>query len=151
MYNAFHEGENKMKQGFFAGRVGADAEVTYTPTGIAIAKFSIAVDNGKDKNGGSKPATWVRCAIWRERAEKLAPYIKKGNIVVVSGDVEARAWLDKNSGEARCALECNVNQFTFGGGNNKSERTQDDGFDQAPAQPQQPQGASPITDEDIPF
>src|SRR5579864_8637586 len=104
-----------MKIGIFVGRVGADAELTYTPNGIPVAKFSIAIDNGKDKEGEKKNATWVKCAIWRDRAEKLAPYIKKGNMVAVQGDVEARAWIDKQSGDARCSLELNVDKFTFAG------------------------------------
>src|ERR1039458_6730152 len=116
-----------MKQIFVVGRVGSDCEVTYTPNGLAVAKFSIAVDNGKDKDGGRKAATWFKANIWRERGEKLAPHIKKGNVVAVSGDVDARAWTDKNSGEARCQMEINVNQFTFGGGKNESA-------DEAPAQ-----------------
>ena len=138
-----------MKQIFVVGRVGNDAEVTYTPNGLAVAKFSIAVDNGKDKDGNRKAATWVKCAIWRERGEKLAPHIKKGSVVAVSGDVDARAWTDKNSGEARCQMEINVNQFTFGGGKT-------DSGDEAPAQAAatskaQDRASQPIDSEDIPF
>lgn len=137
-----------MKIGIFVGRVGGDAELTYTPTGIPVAKFSIAIDNGKDKEGEKKNATWVRCAIWRERAEKLAPHIKKGNMVAVEGEVEARAWIDKQSGEARCSLEVNVDRFTFAG----SARSNDE--QSAPAarpQAAQQNNSGPITDEDIPF
>src|SRR6266571_5106698 len=104
-----------MKQGFFVGRVGGDAELTYTPQGIAVTKFSLAIDNGKDKEGEKKQATWVKAVIWRERGEKLAPHIKKGIVVAVSGDIDARAWIDKNSGDARCQIEMNVDKFTFGG------------------------------------
>ena len=143
-----------MKLGMFVGRVGGDAELTYTSQGIAVAKFSIAIDNGKDKEGVKKSATWIRCAIWRERGEKLAPHIKKGNIVAVTGDIEARAWIDKQSGDARCALEVNVDKFTFVG----SSRSNDNGGNSEPAQEsttyRQPAPAapgSPITDEDISF
>ena len=138
-----------MKQIFVVGRVGQNAEVTYTPNGIAVAKFSIAVDNGKDKDGNRKPATWLKANIWRERAEKLAPYILKGGIVAVSGDVDCRAWTDKNSGEARCQMEINVNQFTFGGGKNDSG---DEAPAQAAATPKaQDRASQPIDDLDIPF
>ena len=147
-----------MKQIFVVGRVGNDAEVTYTPNGLAVAKFSIAVDNGKDKDGNKKAATWMKCAIWRERGEKLAPHIKKGGVVAVSGDVDARAWTDKNSGEARCQMEINVNQFTFGGG--KTDSGEDGG---SPGQQEgraqqttaalkaQDRASQPIDDTDIPF
>lgn len=137
-----------MKQGFFVGRVGGDAETTYTPQGIAVTKFSLAIDNGKDKEGEKRDATWVKCAIWRERGEKLAPHIKKGIVVAVTGDIDARAWIDKQSGDARCQMEMNVNQFTFGGspaaGGDRSEP-------QTPAPRQSAATPGPITDEDIPF
>ena len=138
-----------MKQIFVVGRVGNDAEVTYTQSGIPVAKFSIAVDNGKDKEGERKAATWFKANLWRERAEKLAQYIKKGSVVAVSGDVECRAWIDKNSGEARCQMEINVNQFTFGGGKNDSAEAPKP---QAVAAPPA-QSAAPIADDgdDIPF
>ncbi len=133
------------------GRIGKDAELTYTPQGIAVAKFSIAVDNGKDKEGEKRKATWFNCAIWRDRAEKLSPYIKKGNVAAVSGDVDARCWINKNNGEAQCSLEVNVDKFTFGGSSERSEQP-------APATPPARQdaaaqaiGSSTITVEDFPF
>jgi single-strand DNA-binding protein len=138
-----------MKQGFFVGRVGGDAEVTYTPQGIAVAKFSLAIDNGKDKEGQRRSATWIKCAIWRDRAEKLAPYIKKGIVVAVSGDIEARCWNDKQSNEARCQIEVNVNNFTFGGS------PAGEGGESAPEQAPRPEARqrakAPINDSDIPF
>ncbi len=139
-----------MKQVFVVGRVGGDAEVSYTQNGIAVAKFSIAVDNGKDKEGERKPATWFKANLWRERAEKLAPFIKKGGIVAVSGDVDCRAWTDKQSGEARCQMEINVNQFTFGGG--KNDAAGEAPQQAAPKAAVPSQSTAPITDdESIPF
>jgi single-strand DNA-binding protein len=138
-----------MRQGFFVGRVGNDAEITYTLQGIAVTKFSLAIDNGKDKEGEKRAATWIKCAIWRDRAEKLGPYIKKGIVVAVSGDVDARAWSDKNSGEARCQMEVNVNQFTFGG--SKSDSSEAEAPAVKPAGAGSNASASIITDEDIPF
>lgn len=145
-----------MKQLFAVGRVGNDAEVTYTPDGTAVAKFSVAIDNGKGKNGERKDATWIKCALWRERAEKLAPYIKKGIVVAVSGDVTARAWNDKNTNEARCQMEVNVNNFTFGGspsGDRSESESAEDATPAAAPKPHRPapRTAAPITDEDIPF
>jgi len=140
-----------MKQAFFVGRVGGDAEVTYTPQGIAVAKFSLAIDNGKDKEGERRNATWVKCTIWRERAEKLAPYIKKGIVVAVSGDVDARAWVDKQSGDARCQMEVNVNNFTFGGSKSEDNDAPAQRPAQAAAPAASPSSSSPIDDSDIPF
>ncbi len=138
-----------MKLGIFVGRVGGDAELTYTPTGIAVAKFSIAIDNGKDKEGEKKNATWVKATIWRERAEKLAPHIKKGNMVAVAGDIEVRAWNDKNSGEARCSLEVTVDKFDFAGSSAKGNSDEQQAPAARPQAAQQNDG--PIDDSDIPF
>lgn len=138
--------ENHVKQGFFVGRVGGDAETTYTPQGVAVTKFSMAIDNGKDSEGEKREATWIKAVIWRERGEKLQPHIKKGIVVAVSGDISCRAWNDKNNQEARCQMEVNVDKFTFGGSSN-GERTES-----APTQrPQSAPAAAPISDEDIPF
>ena len=135
-----------MKQVFIVGRLGGDGELTYTPQGVAVCKFSIAVDNGKDKEGERRKSTWFRCAIWRDRAEKLAPYIKKGNVAAVSGDVDARCWINKNNGEAQCSLEVNVDKFTFGGSSDRSEQS-------APATPpsQHTAPAQTTDDDSIPF
>ena len=132
-----------MRQGFFVGRVGGDAELKYTPQGLAVTTFSLAIDNGKDKEGEKRAATWIRCTIWRERGEKLAPHIKKGICVAVEGEIEARCWNDKQGGEARCQLEVNVDKFTFGGGSGESS-------ERRPAEPPA-RWTTPIDDSDIPF
>ncbi len=130
-----------MKNGSFAGYVGKDAELNYTPTGTAACKFSIAVNRGKSKQDGEelKPL-WVNCVIWAKRGESLAPHIKKGTFAVVSGEIDIREYTDK-SGTARWSLDVNVQSFTFGG--TRGENTS------APAKPAS--GASPIDSEDIPF
>ena len=133
-----------------AGRVGADAELNYTKSGMAVASFSLAIDNGKGKDGEKKAPLWAKCVLWDKRAESLSKYITKGSVVVVSGPVSSEAWISKQDGTAQGKVVVTVNQFTFGGGSNASEASEPQ--QQRAAAPQsQPQGASPITDEDIPF
>jgi single-strand DNA-binding protein len=126
-----------MNNCIFAGRCGQDAELRTTPEGKAVAQFSIAVDTGKTKQGEKRPPLWVRASIWERRAESLAPHIKKGNVVIVSGPVRLEEWKDKD-GEHRSQIAVTVLQFTFGGSPNKTG--------DAPES-----STGPITDEDIPF
>jgi len=140
--------EDYMNNSVFAGRVGNDAELTYTKDGKAVASFSVAVDNGKDREGEKRKPTWVKAVLWEKRAEALAPHIKKGSMVVVSGRVSSEAWISKQSGDVESKIVITVNDFTFGG----SPKSNDESS--APAQAARPVQAAapiPIDDSDIPF
>lgn len=133
-----------MRTGHFAGRLGKDAELKYTQQGKAICNFSLAVDAGW---GDNKKTLWVDCAIWEERATKLAPFLTKGKFVAVQGEVDVRCWISKNTGEAGCSLGCTVRQLTLGPGGERNENSSGSGS----SGPQEPQAAQPISDDDIPF
>ena len=84
-----------------AGNIGKDAEVRSTPNGDRVAGWSVAVNEGKDRT------TWFSCSLWGDRAEKLAPFIRKGDRIAVSGSVSARAH------DGKAYLEVRVSQVTF--------------------------------------
>lgn len=86
--------------------------------GDKVLNFSIAVDNGKDKQGEKREPTWFDCALWGKRAESLAPYITKGSKLVVSGRPGAR------SHENKAYLQVTVNELSFMGGG--ADRSDDD-------------------------
>ena len=136
-----------MRQASFAGYVGKDAELTYTQSGTAVAKFSIAANRGK-KDGEDVKPLWINCAVWAKRGESLAPHIKKGIFAVVAGEIDIRDYTDK-SGAQRYSIDLNVQSFTFGG----SKNSDGSGEQQSAPRPQAavPNGASPIDDTDIPF
>lgn len=87
--------------------------------GDKVLNFSLAVDNGKDKRGEKRDATWYDCALWGKRAEALAPYISKGSKLAVSGRPSARA----HDGKAYLGLT--VNELTFMGGGAERGATQE--------------------------
>lgn len=104
-----------------AGNVGNVKDIKDV-NGDKVLNFSIAVDNGKDKNGEKRDATWFDCALWGKRAESLAPYISKGSKLAVSGRPSARA----HDGKAYLGLT--VNELTFmGGGAERGEAKSDTG------------------------
>lgn len=99
------------------GRVGNDAELRFTPSGSAVASFSLASNETWKDGSGQKQerTTWHRCTLWGKVAEALAEHVTKGKMLLVEGAVTARAYTDK-SGEAKASLEVKVDQLRFAGG-----------------------------------
>lgn len=82
-----------------AGRLGRDPEMSYTPQGKAVTKFSMAVNQGQDK-----PAMWLNVVTWEQLAEKVNEKFRKGNEVFIQGKLTMRTYDDKN-GEKRTAFD----------------------------------------------
>lgn len=134
-----------MNIGHFAGRAGQDAEIRYTPGGKAVASFSIAIDQGKNTQNEKRPPLWVKATLWEKKAEALAQYIHKGDMVIVAGPVSIEQWTTQNN-EQRAQIVVTVRDFTFGGSAKGS-----DGGEQRPSVAQPPAFPAPISDDDIPF
>lgn len=87
------------------GRAGQDAEVRFTPNGVASTTFSVAdTPRKKDESGqwvDAGPTLWQRVQVWGPEAEKAAEEVRKGALVTVSGRVKAEEWTDKQTGELR--------------------------------------------------
>jgi len=102
-----------------AGNVGKDAVLRRTQSGEPVLGFSVAVDQGKNKNGTKHDSVWVSCSVWGKRAESLERYITKGTKIVVTG----RPGVDVYEGRGQ--LKLSVNELTFMGGG--SDAGQGDG------------------------
>lgn len=99
------------------GNVGRDAEMRYTPSGVPVTSFSIAVNRRWNNASGEQQekTTWFRVTCWRKLAETAAQYVKKGKLLLVEGEVEAAAYTDRD-GSARGTLELTATTFKFLGG-----------------------------------
>lgn len=96
------------------GNAGADAEMRYTPSGVPVTTFSVATSRRvKDQD----ITTWHRVTCWNKLAEVTGEYVHRGDRVLVTGIVEARAFLDKRTREPRAALEVTASNVRFLGGN----------------------------------
>lgn len=130
-----------------AGNVSQDAEVRRTPNGDAMAQWSVASNQGKDK-----PAIFLRCALWGKRAESALPnYLTKGTPVTVMGLLSQNKYTDKN-GQEKVSYEVKVQEIVLQGGRRKeSPAPQQRQAPQrsAPAKPQAHDGFSDM--EDCPF
>ena len=102
------------QQTLIVGRVGREAEMRYTPGGIPVTNFSVAVDRRwTDASGqAQEKVTWFRIVCWRKLAEVTAQYVKKGQRVLVAGDIEASAWTDRD-GTPRASLELTAERVRF--------------------------------------
>jgi single-strand DNA-binding protein len=100
----------------FTGNLGRDCETRYIPKGDAVTGFSVGVTSGY---GDKAVTTWVNCNIWGKRGESLAPYLKKGQQVAISGELTNRPYTDKE-GAQKYSLEVRVNDLTLVGGRSTS-------------------------------
>ena len=88
------------------GNLGRDPELNYTPNGVAIAKFSLAVNRfSKSPSGERQEETeWFNIVAWRQLAETCANYLHKGQKIYIEGRLASRKYTDKN-GVERTAVE----------------------------------------------
>lgn len=80
------------------GRVGREPETRFTSSGAQVTNFSVATTRKwKDSSGNKKEeTTWYSVVAWRQLAEIVQKYIKKGDLVLVTGTMQMREWEDKS-------------------------------------------------------
>lgn len=74
------------------GRLTKDPELKYTPNGVAVANFTVAVNRPFSNQSGEREADFINCVVWRKPAENLANYMSKGSLVGVDGRVQTRSF-----------------------------------------------------------
>lgn len=105
-----------------SGRIGRDAEVRNV-SDQQVANFSVAENIGF---GDAKKAQWWSCALWGNRAAKLAPYLTKGSAVTVCGEVTVREY-DGKDGVRKWELSCRVLDVALqGSGQSRSDTAEGD-------------------------
>ncbi|HER5241509.1 TPA: single-stranded DNA-binding protein, partial [Streptococcus pyogenes MGAS10006] len=72
------------------GRMTKDAELRYTPSQVAVATFTLAVNRTFKSQNGEREADFINCVIWRQPAENLANWAKKGALIGVTGRIQTR-------------------------------------------------------------
>ena len=81
------KGKDKMNQAILMGRITKDVECKYTQGGMAVARFTVAVDRGKDKDGNDRGADFITCVAFGRTAENLEKFSGKGLRVAVTGSI----------------------------------------------------------------
>lgn len=93
------------------GRLTNDVELKQTQSGVSVCSFSIAV-NRKTAKDQEQKADFVKCTAWRQTAEFISRYFKKGSSICVTGSIQTRTWKD-NNGYARESVEVLVDEAMF--------------------------------------
>lgn len=143
------------------GRLTRDPELKYTGNNVAVASFSLAVNrNFKDANG-ERETDFINCVIWRQQAENLANWAKKGALIGITGRIQTRSY-ENQQGQRVYVTEVVAENFQMlesravrEGGNANG------GYNQQPQQqaPNNSRGGAPfgnsnpmdIQDSDLPF
>lgn len=99
-------------QAILAGRLTADPELKTTQSGISVTQFTIAVNRPKRKDDNTDTSDFISCVAWKERAELVAKYFRKGSAIMVIGQIQTRTWTDNNN-QKRYATEVLVDNIRF--------------------------------------
>ena len=92
------------------GRFTKDPELRSTPQSVSVCNFRLAVTRNY-KNGGNYESDFIDCVAWRNTAEFVSKYFKKGNLVCVEGSLQSRNW--EQDGQKRTAVEVMVDNTYF--------------------------------------
>lgn len=102
------------------GRLTRDPELRSTPQGVSTCSFSLAVDRNFVREGEERKADFINCVAWRQTAEFISKYFKKGNMVALEGSIQTRSW-DDQDGKKHYVTEVIVSQVYFAEGKRESE------------------------------
>ncbi|MDG6161791.1 single-stranded DNA-binding protein [Lactococcus formosensis] len=130
------------------GRVVRDPELRYTPQNTAVATFTLAVNRRFKNARGEREADLINCVIWRQPAENLANWAKKGTLVGITGSIQVRNYENKE-GQRVYVTEVLADNFQMIERNsNKTEKGKTKSN-----QDKDPFAGSPmeVSDDDLPF
>lgn len=146
------------------GNVGGDPDIKYTPSGTAVAKFSLATNESyKDKSGEwQERVEWHNIVAWQRLAEIAGEYVHKGKKLFIEGRLQTSSWQDKQNGDKKYRTEIvarNILLLGDGGGNGNGNGNGQAGAQQghSPRHPAPPREhevnayEGGISDEEIPF
>lgn len=126
------------------GNMVSDPELKQTPNGVPVCRFRIAVQR-KTKAEGQQTADFLDIVAWRQTAEFVSKYFKKGNPILVCGQIQSRNWEDKD-GAKRYSVEIIADEVSFVASkeNNGNDTYMPDAY-------KQPNFEEVASDENLPF
>ena len=145
-----------------AGRLTADPELKQTQSGVSVVSFSLAINRRFASRNGEQveqQTDFINVVAWRQTAEFISKYFRKGSALCVTGSIQTRSWQD-NQGQRRYATEVVVDDAMFvdsrnEAGNGGQGSYVPDAYNAAPSY-STPAGTAPNfeelnTDDDLPF
>lgn len=141
------------------GRLGADPELKYTPSGAPVANFNIATNEAwKDKDGNWQDHTeWHRIVMWHQLAERVNEYVKKGHRIYIEGRLRTRSWEDKD-GNKRYTTEVVAQTMQYleskdssGSGSSLAPPPSDEDMPASPGTTASTDSGELASEQDLPF
>lgn len=147
-----------MNRVILVGRLTKDPELRFTPNGVAVTTFTLAVNRAFTNQQGEREADFINCVVWRTPAENVANFLKKGSLAGVDGRVQTRSY-DGQDGKRVYVTEVLAESVQFlepknsgsgtSGGNQSQNRNS--GYTKVDDDPFAGGGNVNISDDDLPF
>lgn len=132
------------------GRLTADPELKQTTSGISVCSFSLAV-NRKFQKDGEQQTDFISCVAWRNTAEFITRYFRKGSSLCIVGSIQTRTWTDQNN-QKRFATEVIVDEAMFVDSKSDGGQAPSGGYvPDAYTAPAAPKFEELNQDDDLPF
>ena len=130
------------------GRITADPELKQTPQGVSVTSFSVAVN----RRGKEAQTDFINCIAWRQTAEFICKFFKKGSSICISGSIQTRSWTDQQNNK-RYATEVVADEAFFVDAKADNEGGFQPQSNDAPAFQTQaaPKFEEIASDDDLPF
>jgi single-strand DNA-binding protein len=139
------------------GRLTKDPELKYTPNGVAVANFTLAVNRPFSNQQGEKETDFINVVVWKKAAENVANFLKKGSLAGVDGRISTRNY-ENNQGQRVYVTEVTAESVQFlepknSGGQNTNHTSQNSGQNANRNQQDPFADGTPvdISDDDLPF
>lgn len=120
-----------MNKVILMGRLTRDVELRQTPSGVSVARFSIAVNRRFASKDAQQTADFINCVAWRQTGEFVSRYFHKGSMIAVVGSLQSRSWDDKD-GKRQYSTEVSVDEAYFTGSRAESGTGAGQSYDSAP-------------------
>ena len=143
-----------------AGRLTSDPELRQTPSGVSVTSFSIAINRRFSRNNeqGEQQTDFINVVAWRQTAEFITKYFRKGSAICVTGSIQTRSWQDQQ-GQKRYATDVVIDEAMFVDSRNESNNAQGsyvpDAYNATPSfsstSSTAPNFEELNTDDDLPF
>ena len=123
------------------GRITRDLELKATASGVNVLNFTVAVTRSYCKQGEERQSDFINCVAFRNTAEHIAKWFKKGSLIAIDGSIQTRTW-DDTDGRKHYATEVMVNEAHFVESKKQTE--------EKPELPQEV-NANTADEDDLPF
>lgn len=153
-----------MNRVVLVGRLVKDPDLRYTPNGVPVATFTLAVNRNFKKENGEQEADFINCVVWRKPAENAANYLKKGSLAGVDGRIQTRNY-EGQDGKRVYVTEVLAESVQFlepknsnnhsntdtSPNQNNTNKNQNSGGTRIDEDPFNGKGQIDISDDDLPF